>query len=189
MKKIIVGLHTTFDGIMSGPSGDEDNMVSWGMPGVIDSTPDFQNSFQEFDTILLGRVTYEGLSQFWPTQSGEFADLMNNTPKIVFSTTLSKVKWGAFDNISLINKNIEAEVKKLKKKKGKNMIVFASSKLVQSLTNMGLVDEYRIVVHPVILGNGKRLFDNIKARSDLKLESAKPYKSGAILLRYVLVSQ
>ncbi len=189
MKKIIVGLHTTFDGIMSGPEGDEDNMISWGMPGVIDSTPDFQTSFQEFDTILLGRITYQGLSQFWPSQSGEFADLMNNTPKIVFSTTLSRVEWGAFDNISLVNRNIEAEVKKLKKQDGKDMIVFASSKLVQSLTNFGLVDEYRTVVHPVVLGTGKRLFDNINARTDLKLESAKPYNSGAVLLRYVVASQ
>ena len=189
MRKIIAGLHTTFDGIMSGPEGDEDNMVSWGMPGVIDSTPDFQNSFQEFDTILLGRVTYEGLSQFWPSQSGEFADLMNNTPKIVFSTTISKAEWGAFENISLINRNVEAEVKKLKEQDGKDMIVFASSKLVQSFTNAGLIDEYRIVVHPVILGSGKRLFDKIKARHDLQLESEKPYKSGAVLLRYVVAGQ
>ena len=189
MRKIIAGLHTTFDGIMSGPEGDEDNMVSWGMPGVIDSTPDFQHSFQEFDTILLGRVTYEGLSQFWPSQSGDFADLMNNTPKIVFSRTLSKVEWGAFENISLINKNVEAEVKKLKEQDGKDMIVFASSKVVQSFTDAGLIDEYRIVVHPVILGSGKRLFDDIKARRDLKLESAKPYPSGAILLRYLAASQ
>ena len=184
MRKIVVTLHTTFDGVMSGPEGDEDNMVSWAMPGITDSISDFQNAFQEFDTILLGRVTYEGLSQFWPFQTGEFADLMNNTPKIVFSKTLSEVKWGDFDNISLINKNVEAEVKKLKEQNGKDMISAASSKLVQSFTNAGLVDEYRIVVHPVILGSGKQLFDNIQARHDIKLESVKPYPSGAVLMRY-----
>jgi dihydrofolate reductase len=189
MRKVVAALHTTFDGIMSGPAGDEDNMVSWGMPGITDSTPDFQSSFQEFDTILLGRVTYEGLSQFWPFQSGEFADLMNHTPKIVFSRTLSKVEWGTFDNISLINKNVEREVKKLKEQNGKDMIMFASSRLIQSFTNAGLIDEYRIVLHPIILGSGKRLFDNIQARHDLKLESVKPYNSGAILLRYGVASQ
>ena len=189
MRKIVAGLHTTFDGIMSGPEGDEDNMVSWGMPGIIDSTPDFQSSFQEFDTILSGRITYEGLSQFWPTQSGEFADLMNNTPKIVFSTTLSDVQWCAFKNISLIGKYVVEQVKKLKERQGNDMVLFASAKLIQSLTNDGLIDEDRIVVHPVLLGSGKRLFDNIKARHDLKLESAKPYPSGAILLRYVVSDQ
>ena len=66
MRKIIAVSHTTLDGIMSGPQGDEDNMVSWGMPGIMDTTPDFQTFFPEFDTILLGRVTYEGLSRFWP---------------------------------------------------------------------------------------------------------------------------
>lgn len=184
MRKIVAGLHTTFDGIMSGPAGDEDNMVSWGMPGITDSTPDFQSFFQEFDTILLGRITYDGLSQFWPFQSGEFADLMNKTPKIVFSRMLPKVQWGSFDNISLINKNVETEVKKRKEQDGKDMIIFASSKLIQSFTNAGLIDEYRIVVHPVILGSGKRLFDNIQGRHGLRLESTKPYNSGAILLRY-----
>jgi len=88
-----------------------------------------------------------------------------------------------------MNRNVEANVKRLKEQNGKDMIMFASSKLVQSFTNAGLIDEYRIVVHPVILGSGKRLFDNIKARRDLKLESAKPYKSGAVLLRYVMASR
>ncbi|MHB8778356.1 MAG: hypothetical protein ACYC6R_11435 [Anaerolineales bacterium] len=89
MRKKIAGLHITFDGIMSGSYGDENNMISWAMSGVQDSTPDFQEYLRSFGTILLGRVTYEGLSQFWPTATGEFADLMNLTPKTVFSTTLS----------------------------------------------------------------------------------------------------
>jgi len=188
VKKIISLVHMTLDGVMSGPAGDENNMVSWGMPGVIDSTPDVQNSFQEFDTILLGRVNYEGLSQFWPTQSGEFADGMNNTPKIVLSTTLSTVQWGAFDNISLVNKDVESRMRKLKDQKGKNMILFASSKVVQSFTNARLIDEYWIVLHPVILGSGIKLFDSILSRRDLKLESTKPYASGAILLRYIAMN-
>ena len=93
------------------------------------------------------------------------------------------------ENISLINKNVEAEVKKIKEQKGKDMIIFASSKLVQSFTNVGLIDEYRIVVHPVLLGSGKRLFDGIAARKDLNLESTKTYPNGAVLLRYVASSQ
>jgi dihydrofolate reductase len=185
MRQIIVGVHMTLDGSMSGPKGDEDNIVSWGLPGIEDSTPDFQKYFESIDTILLGRVTYQGLAQFWPTATGEFADYMNNIPKIVFSKGgLDKVEWGAFDNISLIKENVEGEVKKLKEQAGKDMIIFASSKLVQSFTNAGLVDEYRIVVHPVILGSGKQLFDNINTRHDLKLKSVTPYKSGAVLFTY-----
>ena len=189
MRKIIAGLHITFDGIMSGPHGDEKNMISWAMSGVQDSTPDFQEYLRSFGTILLGRVTYEGLSQFWPTAAGEFADLMNLTPKIVFSTTLSNAKWGDFDDITLINKNVETAVKKLKEQDGKDMIIFASSKLIQSFTNAGLIDEYRIVVHPVLLGNGVRLFDNISTRRNLKLKNMKSYPSGAVLLQYVLAEE
>lgn len=168
---------------MSGPKGDEDNMVSWALPGVQDSTPDFQKHFESVETILLGRVTYEGLSQFWPT--GEFADYMNNIPKIVFSRGgLDKVQWGTFNNISLIKSNVEEDVKNLKKQNGKNMILFASAKVIQSFTNAGLIDEYRVVLHPVILGSGKQLFENIKSRRDLKLKGVTPYPSGAILLTY-----
>jgi dihydrofolate reductase len=101
----------------------------------------------------------------------------------------NRLNWGAFNNISLINKDVEAEVKKLKGQKGKDMILFASANLIQNFTNDGLIDEYRIVVHPVILGSGKRLFDNIQARTDLKLERAKAYPSGALLLRYIVLSQ
>ena len=185
MRKIIVGVHMTLDGRMSGPEGDEDNIVSWGLPGITDSTADFQSYFEAIDTILLGRVTYQGLSQYWPTATGEFADYMNNITKIVFSRGgLDKVEWGAFENISLIHENVEAEVKRLKEQAGKDMIIFASSKLVQSFTNAGLIDEYRIVVHPVFLGSGKRLFDHIETRHDLKLKSVTPYQSGAVLLTY-----
>jgi dihydrofolate reductase len=142
MRKIIVGVHMTLDGSMSGPEGGEDNIVGWGLPGITDSTPDFQRYFESIDRILFGRVTYEGLAQFWPTATGEFADYMNNIPKIVFSRGgLKEVAWGEFKNISLIKENVEEEVKKLKAQTGKDMIIFASSKLVQSFTNAGLIDD------------------------------------------------
>jgi riboflavin biosynthesis pyrimidine reductase len=93
------------------------------------------------------------------------------------------------DNISLINENVEEELKKLKKQPGKDIMIFASSKLVQSLTNADLIDEYRIVVHPVILGSGKRLLENIEGRHDLPLKSVTPYKSGAVMLQYVIAKK
>jgi dihydrofolate reductase len=189
MRKIVAVAHMTLDGILSGPQGDEDNMISWAMPGVQDSTPDFLATFAEFDTILLGRVTYEGLAQFWPTATGEFADRMNLTPKLVFSQgSLDKVAWGAFDNITLIKDNVAGEMQQRKAQPGKDMVIFASSKLIQSFTNAGLVDEYRLIVHPVLLGSGKRLFDNLLNRSNLTLLDAKPYPSGAALMRYAAVT-
>jgi dihydrofolate reductase len=191
MRKIIVTVHSTLDGFMSGPAGDENNMVSWAMPGIQDTTQIVQDSFDSVDTILLGRVTYEGLAQFWPTASGEFADKMNLTPKLVASKKggLDHVEWGTYDNISLIKENVEEELKKLKEQPGKDIMIFASSKLVQSLTNAGLIDEYRIIVHPVILGSGKRLLENIEGRHDLQLKGATPYESGAILLQYVVAKK
>jgi dihydrofolate reductase len=185
MRKIIASVHITLDGILSGPAGDENNMISWAMPGVQDSTPDFQKYLGDMGTILLGRTTYEGLSQFWPTAEGEFADLMNLTPKIIFSRgDLKEVKWGNFDTISLINNHVEDEVRKIKAQPGKDMMIFASSKLVQNFTSAGLIDEYRIVVHPVILGSGLPLFENIEGKRDLKLKSVTPYPSGAVLIQY-----
>jgi dihydrofolate reductase len=111
---------------------------------------------------------------------------MNLTPKLVVSKKggLDHVEWGDYDNILLINENVEEELKKLKEQSGKDIMIFASAKLVQSLTNADLIDEYRIIVHPVILGSGKRLLENIEGRHDLQLKSAAPYKSGAAMLQY-----
>jgi dihydrofolate reductase len=99
MRKIIVTVHTTLDGIMSGPAGDEDNIVSWAMPGIQDTIQIVQDAFDSIDIILLGRVTYEGLAQYWPTASGEFPDRMNLTPKIVISKKggLDHVAWGEYN--------------------------------------------------------------------------------------------
>ena len=95
-----------------------------------------------------------------------------------------KVKWGKWDNISLIHENVAEEVKKMKQQPGQDMVIFASAKLVQSFTNLGLIDEYKILVHPVILGSGKRLFEDIRDRHDLKLVNTKTYKGEAVLLDY-----
>jgi dihydrofolate reductase len=183
MRKVIVSVHTTLDGCMSGPIGDLDNL-DWLYPRVEELSEDVLDLLKTWDTILMGRVTYEGLAQYWPTATGEFADQMNTTPKIVFSKTPMKVEWGKWDNISLIHENVAEEVKKMKQQPGQDMVIFASSKLVQSFTNLGLIDEYKILVHPVILGSGKRLFEDIEDRHNLKLVNTKTYKGEAVLLDY-----
>ena len=187
MRKVIVSVQASLDGFISGtgPEGDPKNL-DWIMPGVAESTPYVQDLLGKAGTILMGRVTYWGLSQFWPDQTGDFADLMNKTPKIVFSKSgeLKKAEWGKWNNITLIGKGAEEQVRKLKEQPGQDMVIVASSKLVQSFTNAGLIDDYRIFVHPVILGSGKRLFENIESRHGLKLVDTIKYAGGCELLHY-----
>lgn len=179
------------DGIYTGPKGDEDNMVSWAMPGIIDSTDDGLTLFQKADAILMGRVTYEGFAGHWPFQEGEWADAMNKTQKFVATNNsdFTDVHWGNYDDtITLLNSDVMSKIRKLKREFKGNIIVPASSGLVQSLIHAGLLDELRIIVHPVISGSGKRYFDNIDTRHDMKLIKNKLYEtSGSMLMWYEIV--
>jgi dihydrofolate reductase len=188
MRKIIVSAQASIDGIMpgTGPEGDPNNL-DWIVPGVAEYTPYLQDLIGRTDTILMGRVTYWGFSQFWPNETGDLADLVNKTPKIVFSRSgeMKKAEWGRWNNVTLIGKNAEEKVRKLKEQTGKDMVIVASSKLVQSFTNAGLIDDYHIFVHPIILGSGKRLLENIESRHGLKLVDMIRYMGGSVLLHYV----
>lgn len=188
MGKIIANVNITLDGIFTGPAGDEGNIVSWAMPGIVDSSDDDLEMFQKVEAILMGRVTYEGFSKFWPFQSGAWADAMNKTKKFVVSNNcdLAEVHWGDYDNtITLLNADAMDRVAQLKKEIQGNIIVSASGNLVQSLVNAELLDEMQLLINPVILGSGKRYLDNIKKRHDMKLVFTKIYEnSGAVLLRY-----
>ncbi len=191
MGKIIASASVTFDGIFSGPSGDEDNMVSWALPGVQETGMDNLHLFQRVDAILMGRVTYEGLSGFWPTQEGEWGDAMNKTKKYVAAGkgSLKDVQWGNYpDTIELIDGNVEQHVQDIKKEIKGDIAIPASSKLVQSLLNAGLIDEFHTIVHPVILGSGKPYLANIESRHDLKVMYTKFYEqSGCMLFHYQVV--
>jgi dihydrofolate reductase len=131
--------------------------------------------------LLFGRVTYQGMAGFWPTQKGEIADFMNEVPKVVFSRTLSKAEW---NNTRLIKDKAEEEVMKLKKQTGKDLFIFGSADLSSSLTRSGLLDEYRLCVAPVVLGSGNPLFKASPDRLRMKLVEARPLKSGCVILRY-----
>ena len=193
MGKIIASASITFDGILSGPKGDEDNMGSWAMPGVQDTMMDNLSLFQKAGAILMGRVTYEGLAGFWPTQEGDWADAMNKTQKYVAAGKgkLKEVQWGDYaDTIHLIDGDVEKRVKDLKEKLKGDIIVPASSKLVQSLLNDDLIDEIHMIVHPIILGSGKRYLKDIESRHDLKVMYTKFYEqSGCMLFHYEVIKQ
>lgn len=143
---------------------------------------------KEFQTILFGRTTYQLFESFWPValkdpktseDNRKVAQNINDLEKIVFSSTLEKVTW----NNSKILKNIDSEeIKKLKQEPGKDMVVFGSGTIVQAMTNLNLIDEFRLMINPVILGQGKPMFKDMKDKVNLKLLNTKTFKNGNVLL-------
>ena len=137
---------------------------------------------QSADYLVFGRVTYEGMAEYWKKAEGEIADLMNAIPKLVFSTTLKTADW---NNTTLINKNASAEIEKLKAEGGKDMYVFGSAKLSETFINDNVFDEYRIGIAPVILGKGRPLFKQGNPTKILSLVSTRQLATGGVILKYI----
>jgi dihydrofolate reductase len=189
MRRIIASVNTTLDGYMEGPNGEGD--LGWLMPFVPDGIADNARLLgEETDAILLGRGTYQGFSGFWPTQEGEFADLMNLPPKYVFAGegALQETPWGSYGNAHLVDRDVEARVRAMKAEDGGDMAILASGGLVSSFLGLGLVDELRIAVCPVVLGAGKRYLRGVDRLVELELAGSKPYPSGSVLLTYRVLS-
>lgn len=185
MRRIIASVGTTVDGYMEGPGGEGD--LGWLMPFVPDGLADSTELLgAETDAILLGRATYHGFGQYWPAQEGEFADLMNLPPKYVFAGpgSLTEVSWGTYGNAVLVDRDVEERVRALKAAEGKDMVILASGGLASSLLGLGLVDELRIVVCPVVLGAGKPFLRGVGRQVDIELVEAKPYPKGAVRMTY-----
>jgi dihydrofolate reductase len=141
------------------------------------------------DALLLGRVTYEGMAAFWPNQPGgtPMVDYINSVAKFVVSTTLKEpLEW---NNSTLIKGNIAEEITKLKRRPGKDITVLGSAALVRSLLSAGLLNELRLMVHPVVLGNGKRLFEDGDVRKSLELIDIRTFGTGVLDLIYQPVGQ
>lgn len=140
------------------------------------------NSMQ---AIFLGRTTHGQMIQVWPNQTEEQspgADAMNHTPKFVFSKTLDKATWGKYDNARVLAEIDPTQIREMKKESPEKIVIFGSASIVQQMTDLGLIDEYVLWVHPVILGSGKPLFKNNR-RTNLKLVKSKSYNSGTTPLR------
>ena len=186
MRKLFLFNMTTLDGFFEGLNRD----IGW--HNVDEEFNEFAiQQLDEIGTLLFGRVTYEGMASYWPTELAisddpEVAGRMNSLPKIVFSRTLDKAEW---NNSKLIKENATEEVLKLKGQPGKDIAIFGSSDLSVTLAESGLIDEYRIIVNPVFLGQGTTLLKGIKNKIDLKLLEAKPFKSGNVLLYYAPVKE
>jgi dihydrofolate reductase len=185
MRKIVLTEWVSLDGYTSGP----DNDMSYVGQYFNDEMGVYEDAIvSSADTLLLGRVTYESFAGSWPhvpdnpnSSEGEktYARKLNAMRKVVLSRTLGSADW----NNSELWREIDVDaVQKLKEEDGKDILIYGSATIVQQLTSLGLIDEYQVLVHPVVLGGGKSLFENAKA--GLKLVSAKPFSSGVVLLTY-----
>jgi dihydrofolate reductase len=174
----------TLDGFFEGPNRE----IDW---HNVDTEDGEFNQFaieqmDAVDTLLFGRVTYQLMASYWPTPTALEGDpivagLMNRLPKVVVSRTLDKAEW---NNTRLIKDHIAEEVLSLKQQPGKDIALFGSATLMSTLIQMDLIDEHRIMVNPVILGDGNPLFKKTKDRQSLKLIRTRTFRSGNVLLCY-----
>lgn len=176
MRKIVVSEFITLDGVIEAPD-------QWSFNFWSEESAKFKlDELKAGDALLLGRVTYQGFAAAWPSMTDDdgFADRMNGLPKHVVSTTLDEVEW---NNSRLIKENIAATVTELKQQPGQDILVFGSGQLVQSLMEHNLVDEFRLMMFPVVLGSGKRLFQET-GRTALKRTHMRTFGSGVVVLTY-----
>lgn len=179
MRRVIMWNLVTLDGFFEGPrSWDLDwHEEVWGDELKRISIEQLENA----DLLLFGRVTYQGMASYWPSAKGQVAELMNGISKVVFSSTLDAADWS---NARLVTGRAEDEVARLKQQPGKDILIFGSARLTHSLMRAGLIDEYRVGVSPVVLGEGRPLFGPGAERATLRLLDATPLSTGCVILRY-----
>jgi dihydrofolate reductase len=187
MRKLIVTEFVSIDGVMDSPGGEPGYEHSGWTLAHADGDDHFQyklDEVMEADALLIGRVTYESFAGAWPDRTDEagFADKMNAMPKYVVSTTLEDPEW---NNTTVIKGDVADAIRALKESEGGPIVIAGSRMLVQSLYDHDLVDEYRLMVFPVVLGSGRRLFpDDAADKTPLKLTDVKRYESGVAVHTY-----
>lgn len=174
MRKLVVTQFITVDGVIENPH-------FWSFPYFTDEITKFKNEeLLASDAQLLGRVTYDAFAGHWPSQTDEYGNRLNCLPKYVVSKTLKKTTW---NNSIIINSNVEGEILKLKQQQGQDILVHGSQTLLKLLMKANLIDQYNLLLFPIVLGKGIRLFDN-EENSKLKLTETKTYNSGVVFLKY-----
>jgi len=185
VRRLIVSNFISLDGFVAGPKGELDWFTEDAFDEGSETLQFMIDSVSSVGAILMGRLTYQEFVRYWPTAPDHpITRFMNSLPKVVFSRTLKRVDWGKWGNIRLAKGNVGAEVRGLKRQRGKDIVIYGSASLVSELTRLRLVDEYRIILIPVILGRGTPEFTGIHGWKKLKLLKAKPFKTGAVLLYY-----
>lgn len=172
MRKLIVTEFLTLDGVY-------EESTPWHRDYSPDDGQFKYDELFESDALLLGRVTYEGFAKYWPSATGAFGDRMNSLPKFVATTTRKSLEW----NATALKGDVVAAVETLKRQEGRNLLVYGSGTFAQTLLRHGLVDELRLMVYPLVLGNGKRLFSG-GDRLSLKLAASRDLGAGVMLLTY-----
>jgi dihydrofolate reductase len=181
MRKVAAGLFISLDGVAESPDKWQFDVFDDAMGAEL------TRQFNEQDAMLMGRVTYEEWVSYWPDSTDEpVASFINKTPKYVVSTTLDKVGWGKWNTVSLLKGGLVDEINKLKNQPGKDIGVAGSITLVQSLIQHDLVDELRLMVHPVIVNRGKRPYRDGNDLKRLTLIEHKTTNTGVLLLTYQL---
>ena len=183
MRKLIVSEFVSLDGVMEAPGGEPGHPhTGW----TIDYHDPDQMQYKldevlEAESLLIGRVTYESFAEAWPPREGEFADKMNDMPKHVVSTTVTDPEW---NNTTVIDGDVAGEVGKLKQGEGGPILVAGSRTLVHALMEHGLVDEYRLMIFPVAVGSGARVFPETPDKTSLKLTDTRAFPSGVVVNTY-----
>lgn len=187
MRQIIVSERITLDGFIARPDGAMD----WMEPYFDEALANYEADLQKtVDTALLGRETYQGFASYWPTVPNdpasprgmvEYANQFNTMRKVVFSRTLSRAEW---NNSTVMDEIVPKEITSMKRDPGRDIVIFGSASVVQTLTRHGLIDVYNLLIYPIILGEGRPLFHNLKHMMNLKLVSAKTHPTGVVELSY-----
>jgi dihydrofolate reductase len=181
MRRIITSNLVSLDGYLAGPGGD----LSWHTVNdeFFRYAEDMLNST---GTLLFGRITYDLMASYWPTETVKINDpviagKMNGLPKIVFSKTLERVDW---ENTTLFNSDVEKNIRQLKEQPGKDIVILGSGTIVSALTQTDLIDEYRFIINPVILGGGVYQFTGNLDRKKMELTDIKRFSTGVVMLNY-----
>ena len=182
MRRVIVFNQVTLDGYFTGPDGD----MSWAHKDDKEWNEFVAENASGGGTLLFGRITYEMMASFWPTAAAaqampDVAKGMNRLPKVVFSRSLDKATW---KNTTLLKGDLAAEVRKLKKKPGDDMVILGSGSIVSQLSDARLIDEYQVIVNPLVLGKGRTMFEGVEDKVALKRTKTRAFRNGNVLVCY-----
>ena len=178
MRAVVAQMGVTLDGFVHGAHGYEE----WGLPPEEDDVVAWKTaSLREAGTHIMGRVTYEDMAQVWPTGTGVYADAMNDIPKVVFSKTLTHAEW---DETRIASGVLADDIDLLKREPGGVILAHGGQRFIDSLIREHLIDEYRLVLHPVVIGHGTSLFRALEAPLRLDLVEARTFPSGTAIHTY-----
>lgn len=178
MRKLILKMSVSIDGFVAGPDGE----VDWIFSSIDEDVSEWiVDTLWQAGVHLMGSQTYRDMAAYWPTSTEPYAAPMNEVPKFVFSSSMTQAEWG---DTMIINGDLLDEITRLKRLPGRDLLAHGGARFAQSLVELGLVDEFRLIVHPVLLGRGRSLFSKLPTPQTLTLTGARTFASGAAAMVY-----